>query len=340
MTATHVHGIEALVHTAASISGAVETVIDGKPDVVRLAVTVLLAEGHLLHRGRARRRQDHAGEGPRAARSTARCAASSSPRTCCRATSPGSASSTRSGATSSSGPGAIFAERRRRRRDQPGLARRPSPRCSSAWRSGRSPSTAPPTASGRPSWWSPPRTRSRWRAPTRCPRRSATASWRGCRWATPTAGAELEMLDAHGAAIPLDGARARSPTPRDVRAADRDRPAGVYAADAVKQYVVDLVAATRATADLRLGASPARHAAPAAGRQGPGGAATAATTSSRTTSRRSAVPVLAHRLLPTADAQLARRSPEDVLHARSSPRPRGAGPRRELTESAIADAVA
>ncbi len=34
--------------TAKAVAAAVETVIDGKPEVVRLAVTVLLAEGHLL----------------------------------------------------------------------------------------------------------------------------------------------------------------------------------------------------------------------------------------------------------------------------------------------------
>ncbi|HEY5031873.1 MAG TPA: AAA family ATPase, partial [Actinomycetes bacterium] len=40
--------LDALGISAARIRGAVETVIEGKPDVVRLALTVLLAEGHLL----------------------------------------------------------------------------------------------------------------------------------------------------------------------------------------------------------------------------------------------------------------------------------------------------
>ncbi len=41
-------GLDALGVSAARIRAAVETVIEGKPDVVRLALTVLLAEGHLL----------------------------------------------------------------------------------------------------------------------------------------------------------------------------------------------------------------------------------------------------------------------------------------------------
>ena len=40
--------LDYLVETTGAIRSAVETVIEGKPDVVRLAVTVLLAEGHLL----------------------------------------------------------------------------------------------------------------------------------------------------------------------------------------------------------------------------------------------------------------------------------------------------
>src|SRR5262249_30864843 len=41
-------GIDALGVSAARIRAAVESVIEGKADVVRLALTVLLAEGHLL----------------------------------------------------------------------------------------------------------------------------------------------------------------------------------------------------------------------------------------------------------------------------------------------------
>ena len=40
--------LDAFLRTTASIRAAVETVVDGKPEVVDLAVTVLVAEGHLL----------------------------------------------------------------------------------------------------------------------------------------------------------------------------------------------------------------------------------------------------------------------------------------------------
>ncbi|MEI4271006.1 hypothetical protein TEK04_04665 [Klenkia sp. LSe6-5] len=69
----------------ARIAAAMGSVVVGKPDVVRLALVVLLAEGHLLI-------EDVPGVGktpsPRRwhGRWTARCGASSSPRTCCPAT--------------------------------------------------------------------------------------------------------------------------------------------------------------------------------------------------------------------------------------------------------------
>ena len=40
--------LDELVGVARRISAAVETVIEGKPEAIRLALTVLLAEGHLL----------------------------------------------------------------------------------------------------------------------------------------------------------------------------------------------------------------------------------------------------------------------------------------------------
>jgi MoxR-like ATPase len=70
----------------------------------------------------------------------------------------------------------------------------------------------------------------------------------------PTVSAELAMLEAHSASSPLDrlvpaidaaGIRALS---RAVR--------GVYVSQVVREYVVSLVAATRTHPDLRLGASP------------------------------------------------------------------------------------
>jgi MoxR-like ATPase len=70
----------------------------------------------------------------------------------------------------------------------------------------------------------------------------------------PTASAELAMLAMHAASSPLadlapaaDAARVRALS-RAVR--------GVHVSEAVGQYAVGLVAATRSHPDLRLGASP------------------------------------------------------------------------------------
>ena len=42
------HVLQDIVNTAGEISAAIQTVIEGKPEVVRLILTVLLAEGHVL----------------------------------------------------------------------------------------------------------------------------------------------------------------------------------------------------------------------------------------------------------------------------------------------------
>ena len=103
----------------------------------------------------------------------------------------------------------------------------------------------------------------------------------------------------------------RSPTRRTVRrliATVRD----VHVADAVKQYAVDLVTATRESPDLRLGASPratlqllrtARAVAALEGRD----------YVLPDDLQALAVPVLAHRIIPTADAQLSRRTTDAIV---------------------------
>ena len=126
----------------------------------------------------------------------------------------------------------------------------------------------------------------------------------------PSTSSELDMLTSHGASDPLaelqpvaDAATVRSLV-QTVR--------GVHASDAVREYLIDLVSATRTHSDLRLGASPraslhllraSRAHAALDGRDHvlPDDVQVLAE------------PVLAHRLLPTADAQLARRSVSDVL---------------------------
>jgi MoxR-like ATPase len=132
----------------------------------------------------------------------------------------------------------------------------------------------------------------------------------------PTPNAELDMLDSHGSFDPLaalqpvtDGATIRGLV---------DAVKTVYVSPAVKHYLVQVVNATRNSRDLRLGASPratlqllraSRAFAALSGRDyvSPDDIATLG------------VSVLAHRVLPSTDAQLARRSVTDVIaHAISS----------------------
>ncbi|WP_229400217.1 AAA family ATPase [Micromonospora okii] len=126
----------------------------------------------------------------------------------------------------------------------------------------------------------------------------------------PDPGAELAMLDGHGAADPLRELRPVSDadTVRRLIATVRE----VHVADAVKQYAVDLVTATREAPDLRLGASPratlqllrtARAVAALEGRD----------YVLPDDLQALAVPVLAHRIIPTADAQLARRTTDAIV---------------------------
>lgn len=86
----------------------------------------------------------------------------------------------------------------------------------------------------------------------------------------------------------------------------------VHVADAVRRYAVELVGATRSHPDLRLGASPRAtlHLLRAA--------KASAALSGRDYAlpddvQALAAPVLAHRLLPTAQAQLNRRTAEQVV---------------------------
>jgi MoxR-like ATPase len=126
----------------------------------------------------------------------------------------------------------------------------------------------------------------------------------------PTAAAELEMLDTHGSSSPLDSLKPVA-TASDVRqliAAVR----GVLVTAQVKEYIIALAAATRSAPELRLGASPR-----------------ASLQLLRASRARAAldgrdyvipddiqaliVPVFAHRLLPTAEALVERHLPEQVV---------------------------
>ncbi|MCE1178592.1 MAG: AAA family ATPase [Micrococcales bacterium] len=126
----------------------------------------------------------------------------------------------------------------------------------------------------------------------------------------PSPRAELDMLDTHGGRSPLRDLRAvtDADTVRRMIAAVRS----VHASDAVRQYVVDVVSATRTSPELRLGASPrgtihllraARARAALEGRDHvlPDDVQLVA------------APVLAHRVILSAEAQLARRDASSVL---------------------------
>jgi MoxR-like ATPase len=126
----------------------------------------------------------------------------------------------------------------------------------------------------------------------------------------PDPRAELEMLNLHGASDPLEDLRPVSDaaTVRRLIAGVRQ----VYVADPVRVYAVNLVNATRESPELRLGASPraslhllrtARAMAALDGRE----------YVLPDDLQSLAVPVLAHRLIPTTEAQLARRTTDAII---------------------------
>lgn len=70
----------------------------------------------------------------------------------------------------------------------------------------------------------------------------------------PTASAELQMLDTHSAREPLDTLQPVTDAATVMRAIDTVT--SVYASVTLRQYIVDLVGATRTSPEVRLGASP------------------------------------------------------------------------------------
>lgn len=128
----------------------------------------------------------------------------------------------------------------------------------------------------------------------------------------PDPHSELSMLDSHGSSSPLDDLKpvAHAADIRALVAAVRD----VHVSAAIRQYIIDLANATRTSAELRLGASPraALH-------------LLRACRAYAALDERDfvipddvqflAVPVLAHRLLPSAEAMVGRELPDQVLAA-------------------------
>jgi MoxR-like ATPase len=126
----------------------------------------------------------------------------------------------------------------------------------------------------------------------------------------PEPAAELEMLDVHGGTSPLDKLQPVATTTEVRELIETVR--AVYVAPAIKRYAIDLVTATRTTPELCLGASPR------ATLQLVRAARAHAALSGRDyvipdDLQELAVPVLAHRLLPSVEAQGQRRMPEQVL---------------------------
>ena len=124
--------------------------------------------------------------------------------------------------------------------------------------------------------------------------------------------AELEMLDAHGAANPLLDLQPVTDGPTLTRIAGAL--GEVFVAPAVKAYIVDIVQATRDSAELRLGASPR------AGLQLLRAVRVRAAMHGRDYVIPDDVqelmgPVLAHRVLTTSAARMAGRKTADVVAA-------------------------
>jgi MoxR-like ATPase len=126
----------------------------------------------------------------------------------------------------------------------------------------------------------------------------------------PSARAEMDMQQSHGFSSPLEDLEAVADAAEIAAMIDAVR--RVHVAESIKRYVIDIVTATREHRDLRLGASP--RASLQLLRMARAFAATEG--------RSFVVPddvqamaghVLAHRLLPTAEAQVARRDPEAVV---------------------------
>jgi MoxR-like ATPase len=126
----------------------------------------------------------------------------------------------------------------------------------------------------------------------------------------PVTSAELAMLDSHSAASPLDDLEPVTDAVEVAKLVEIVRT--VYVSDVVKQYAVDIISATRRASDLALGASPRAtlHLVRAA-------------RAHAALSRRDYVipddlqllasPVLAHRLILGLDAQMGGRSAEQVV---------------------------
>ena len=301
--------IDDLVPAARRIGKAIESVIEGKPGRHPARPDRAARRGAPAHRGRARRRQDDAGQGAGPVDRLHGAAGAVHPRPAAQRhhrrerLQPGAARvrvQARAGVR----------QHRARRRDQPGLAQDP---VGAAGVHGRAPGHGGRhhlRAARRRSWSSPPRTRWRWRARTRCPRRSGTGSPR----ASPSATRRPR---------PSWRCSTRTGPPRRWTSSSRSRGPATCRSSSPRCAGCTCPTRSRTTSsawptppgrrpELRLGASPratlhllraSRAWAALDGRDYviPDDV------------QRLARPVLAHRLLPTAEAIVERHLPEQVV---------------------------
>ena len=128
----------------------------------------------------------------------------------------------------------------------------------------------------------------------------------------PTPNAELDMLESHGSSDPLNDLE--PVTDGETIGGLIEAVKSVYVSPAVKHYLVQVVNATRNSRDLRLGASP--RATLQLLRAGRAHAALAGRDYVSPDDISMLAPfVLAHRVLPSTDAQLARRTVTEIVGA-------------------------
>jgi MoxR-like ATPase len=300
--------LDELVDVARQVSNAIQTVISGKPGVIRLALTVLLAEGHILI-------EDVPGVGKtQLAKALAKSIDCSVRRV---QFTPDLLPSDITGVSA-------FNQELREFEFKPGPIfanivlgdeiNRASPKTQSALL--ESMEEWQVTVDGRTYQLDPPFMVIATQNPVEMEGTYPLPEAQRDRFMTrisigyPEPAAELAMLDSHGAGSPLDQLKpvAHASDIRALVAAVRE----VHVSESIRRYIIDLVTATRNSPELRLGASPraALHLLRASRAQ--------AALDERDfvipdDVQSLAIPVLAHRLLPSADAMIGREMPEQVL---------------------------
>jgi len=301
-------GLDALTLTASRISSAVEQVIEGKPDVVRLALTVLLAEGHLLI-------EDVPGVGKTMlAKALARSIDCSVRRI---QFTPDLLPSDVTGVS-------VYNQEAREFEFKPGAVfanivvgdeiNRASPKTQSALLECMEERQVTVDATTyhleTPFMVVATQNPIEMEGTYPLPEAQRDRFMARVSMGYPSPRSELAMLSSHGSAAPLEDLESVTDAREVAKLIDAVR--DVFVADALLRYTIALVTATRDSAELRLGASPraslhllraSRAAAALDGRD----------FVLPDDIQALAAPVLAHRLLPTAEAQISRRTPEDVV---------------------------